>query len=77
MFVLAHTSRLDGKQVGLLKAAVKDLTGYKRMLMKQLDERNVAISEDMVGGTLLERLGLLGHLSKQKAKFLAPLWEHP
>ena len=35
--------------MGLLKAAVKDLMGYKRMLMKQFDEKNVAISEDIRG----------------------------
>lgn len=32
--------------MGLLKAAVKDLMGYKRMLMKKFDERNVTVSED-------------------------------
>lgn len=35
--------------MGLLKAAVKDLMGCKRMLMKKFDEKNVAISEDMGG----------------------------
>lgn len=42
--------------MGLLKAAVKDLMGYKRMLMKMFDEKNVAISEEIRGwgrGTLI------------------------
>lgn len=34
MFLLAYSSNLDGKQVGLLEAAVKDLMGYERVLMK-------------------------------------------
>lgn len=77
MFVLAYTSSLDGKQVGLLKAAVKDLMGYKRMLMKQFDERNVAISKNVRGGgpSFLREIQPAGDLSKQKAKFLASLWE--
>lgn len=71
MFVLAHTSRLDGKQVGLLKAAVKDLMGYKRMLMKQFNERNVAISEDVGGGDPLREIRPAG-ASKTKSQIPCP-----
>lgn len=42
--------------MGPVKAAVKDLMGYNRMLMKMFDEKNVAISEDIKGwgrGTLI------------------------
>lgn len=35
--------------MGPVKAAVKDLMGYNRMLMKMFDEKNVAISEDIKG----------------------------
>lgn len=47
--------------MGLLRAA-KDLMGYKRMLMKKFDERNVAILEDI--REFSEGFGVLGHLSK-------------
>lgn len=75
MFVLAYGSNPDEKQVGFLKDAVKDLMGYKGMLMKKFDERNVAISEAMVGSDSSEGFGPLGCLSKQKVVFLASLWE--
>lgn len=72
MFVLAYTSSLDGKQVGLLKAAVKDLMGYKRMLMKQFDERNVAVSKvskDVVGGpSFLRKMWPAGASFKAKSQ---------
>lgn len=61
--------------MGLLGAAVKDLMGYKRMLMKTFDERNVTISEAMGTSPFSEGFGLLGHLLKQKAKSSATLWE--
>lgn len=61
--------------MGLLKAAVKDLMGYKRMLMKQFEERNVAVSEDVGGPSFLREIWPAGAFSKQKARFLASLWE--
>lgn len=76
MFLLAYSWNLDGKQVGLLKAAVKDLMGYKRMLMKKFDERNVAISEDM--GELSFPRGIWptgGIFQSKKQSSYASLWE--
>lgn len=59
--------------MGLLGAALKDLMGYKRMLIKTFDERNVTVSEDMGTSPFSEGFGQLGHLLKQKAGSFASL----
>lgn len=66
MFLLAYSSNLDGKQVGLLEAAVKDLMGYERVLMKTLGERNVAISEDMGQLSCLRRVWPAGSIVQSR-----------
>lgn len=68
MFVLAYGCKPDEKQMWLLKAAVKDLMGYKRMLIKMSDERNVAISEDMVGLSFLRGIWPSGAYFKVESK---------
>lgn len=50
-----------------LAAAVKDLMGYNKMLMKKFAGRNVTVSEDGGGHSYFsEGFGLLGHLLNRK-----------
>lgn len=61
--------------MGLLKAALKDLMGYKTMLMKKFEERNAAISEDMGGPLFLRGIWPAGESFKANSKVYASLWE--
>lgn len=56
--------------MGLLGAAVKDLMGYKRMLMKTFDERNVTISEDMGDLSFLRGIWPAGASFKAESRVL-------
>lgn len=56
--------------MGLLRAAVKDLMGYKRMLMKKIDKRNVTISEDMGELSFLRGIWPTGASFKAESKVL-------